>query len=313
MSNTISQWGLGTEIQVYENGSPVPYVILKKDSIGTVLLRALCSESRRMNPTNVSVYTGSEMDTYLSDETNGFVSRFDTNTKSALVMRSIPTYSHGDTECSYISRKCYLLSQGDMLGNTATALEPEASSVAALMIWKGKANPNAARITYTDAAPSSEVYWWLRSPRSAANFFTVHVNGTSDGNNATFSCGVRPALNVSNDTIVTVGDDNKIYLTPALTERYSVEFKTKVVEEAVRPSKARVTFNSQGLSNLSVKVCNNYGDINPTWVDATSQQQVTIPNASKETEKWQVGIWFYGDTTTSGYVDEPEINYLMEG
>ena len=108
MSSTISQLDLGTELYGRENGVPVPYVVLKKDRVGTVILRGLCSESKRMNPTNTAVYTDSEMDAYLSDETNGFMSRFDANTKSAIVTRSIPTYVTDDTECHYISRKCYL-------------------------------------------------------------------------------------------------------------------------------------------------------------------------------------------------------------
>ena len=313
MPSTISQLDLGTELYVRENGVPVPYVVLKKDIVGTVILRALCSESKRMNPTNTAVYTDSEMDAYLSDETNGFMSRFDANTKSAIVMRSIPTYATADTECHYISRKCYLLSQGDMFGSAATALEPEKSLAPVLAIWKGVNDLNTARVTYSDATPTSAVYWWLRSPYSAAVFYQVHASGISDYTYASSRYGVRPALNVSNDTIVTVGDDNKIYLTPDLAETHSVEFKVKVTEESLRPNKAKVNFTAEGLTNISVKVCNNYGDTNPVWVDATDQQQVILNNAAKETDKWQVGIWFYGETVASGYVEEPEVYYLVEG
>ena len=173
MPSTISQLELGSEIQVYENGNPVPYIVYKKDILGTVILRGMCSGSKRMNQTNTTVYTDSEMDAYLSDETNGFMSRFDANTKNALATRSISTYTYGDTECHYISRKCYLLSYGDMFGNRATALEPDVSQVASLMIWKGTADTNTARVAYSDSAPTSAVNWWLRSPCSATSFYFV--------------------------------------------------------------------------------------------------------------------------------------------
>lgn len=309
--STISQLDLGTEIQVYENENPVPYVLIKKDLQGCVVLRVDGSDVRRMNPTNTSVYENSEADVYLNDSETGFLSRFDADTYSCITARSISTHNYGDTESRSISRRCFLLSYGELFNNSATAVEPEIGTIPALMIFKQTSDLNTARIAQYGG---SAIGWWLRSPYPATGFYVVLNSGVINNYNAANTTNaLRPALNVLNNATVTVGADNKVYLTPTLSERRAVEFKAKVTEETVRPSKARVTFNSQGLSNLSVKVCNNYGDINPAWVDATSQQEVTIANASKETENWQVGIWFYGDTATSGYVEEPEINYLMEG
>ena len=118
MSRTISDLDLGTEITLQESGVDTSYILIRKDSYGCVLLRALCTSSRRMNPTNTAVYEGSEMDDYLVNEETGYLSRFDSNTIATLVSRSISTYNYGDTEYRSISRKCYLLSYGELHRST---------------------------------------------------------------------------------------------------------------------------------------------------------------------------------------------------
>jgi hypothetical protein len=114
---------------------------------------------------------------------------------------------------------------------------------------------------------------------------------------------------VAND--ITVGEaEGKIYLLPTLIETYPIEFTANIKHTALRPSKALVTFNADNLSNIAVKVCNNFGDTTPAWVDATEQQEVELPNTAKETSDWQIGVWFYGESTGYGFVDEPIVTYL---
>ena len=71
MSRTILDLNLGTEVWLHETISgveeSVPYILVKKDSQGGVLLRKNCSEKKRMNPTNTTVYDGCEADVYLND------------------------------------------------------------------------------------------------------------------------------------------------------------------------------------------------------------------------------------------------------
>lgn len=194
MSKTINQLDLGTPIYVEENGTPTEYVLVSKDEYGCVLLRGLAVIAKRMNATNVSVYEGCEMDVWLQDETNGFMSRFDDNTKMAIVSRSRPTFTSGDAECHYISRKCFLLTYGEAFGSSNKALEPLDPILAALMKWKGSSDLNSCRVTQGDNNPSS-VYWWLASAYSSSAFYYVNYYGTSNNYNASYGyVWTRPAL-----------------------------------------------------------------------------------------------------------------------
>lgn len=193
MSRTLGQLDLGTPVWIAENNVMHEYVLMSKDGAGCIMLRANAVEARRMNPTNVAVYEGSEMDNWLTDDQTGFLSRFDAATLAAIVSRTRPTYSYGDTECHYISRRAFLLTQGELFLSTPTALEPLKNITSSLMIWKGTDGSSTARIALNEEL--SAVYWWLSSPSSAAAFFYVNTNGTSNTNNATNTNNwARPAL-----------------------------------------------------------------------------------------------------------------------
>lgn len=261
-----------------------------------------------MNNKDTTNYTDCEMDRYLSsDSAGGFLSRFDSDTKAALVMRSISTFSYGDTHCHYISRKCYLPSYGQVFTNGQTALYPEKTIVPALMLGKRTLDSNSARIALETG--SSAANWWLRSPNSAAAYWHVNVSGGVGSFNASFT-GIwcRPVLSVASATIASDAGAGAIHLLPVTTTR-KVEFKALIGTSNLRPRKCLVQYVAQGLNNVSVKVCNNYSDTNPVWVDATSGGEVVLNNESKQTNQWQIGIHCYGETTTynPAYFKEPQI------
>lgn len=302
MSRTISDLELGTEITLQESGVDTSYILIRKDTHGCVLLRALCAGTRRMNPTNTTVYEGSEMDDYLVNGGTGFLSRFDSDTIATLVSRSISTYNYGDTEYRSISRKCYLLSYGELYRSTPSATEPDTSVLPALMIFKGTSDPNTARIS--SIGGHTAVTWWLRSPYSAAYFYRVGNNGASGNDNASYSYALRPALNVAPATIVSEIAD-KIYLVAPSDPIKKVQFHGKVLETQLRPKKVLVQYNAVNLSNITVEVTNNYGDPVPVWVDATGQIEVTLNNNEKQTTNWQLGVKCYGESYGYGYFEEP--------
>jgi hypothetical protein len=308
-SKTLIEYDYGTVINVNENGSPVEYVLISKDSNSCELLRVNAVVAKRMHSSNVSNYTDCEMDQYLSsDSAGGFLERFDSNTKSALVMRSISTYSYGDTECHYISRKCYLPSYGQCFLGTPTATEPDTTIVPELMIWKGTLDGNSARIA-KDNVGASAVYWWLRSPYSATAFWGVGSSGNTNSNGATGSGNwCRPVLSVASATIASDDGTGVIQLLPVATHR-EVAFEGLAGTSSQKPRKALVRYAAHGLTNLSVQVCNNYGDDNPVWEDATAGTVVTFSNETKQTPLWQVGIKCYGDTDgwSTGYFEEPTV------
>ena len=307
MSRTLGQLDLGTPVWIAENNVMHEYVLMSKDSSGCIMLRANAVEARRMNPTNVAVYEGSEMDSWLTDDQTGFLSRFDAATLAAIVSRTRPTYSYGDTECHYISRRAFLLTQGELFLSTPTALEPLKNITSSLMIWKGANDSFAARISLNEELLA--VSWWLSSPGSATNFFYVNTSGTSSTRSATdANYWARPALNVSADTIVSDEGADPIYLLPSGGYR-EVSFRGKVGEDTNRPSVAVVEYNAVNLYDVVVEVCNNYGDASPVWMPCTSGQQVTLANNSKQTETWQVGVRCYGKSQSYGYFDEPIVRW----
>lgn len=309
MSRTISDLDLGTEITLQESGVDTSYILIRKDSYGCVLLRALCAGNRRMNPTNTAVYEGSEIDDYLVNEETGFLSRFDSDTIATLASRSISTYNYRDTKYRSISRKCYLLSYGELFRSTPSATEPDTSVLPALMIFKGTSDPNMARISFIDG--HTAVRWWLRSPSSATNFYNVN-NGGASYDNASYSYALRPALNVAPATVVSEIAD-KIYLVAPSDPIKKVQFHGKVLETQLRPKKALVQYNAVNLDNITIEVTNNYGDPTPVWVDATGQTEITLANDEKQTTNWQLGVRCYGESYGLGYFEEPlTVRYLSE-
>lgn len=305
MSRTISQLDLGTSVYIEENGTPKEYILMKKDVDGCILLRAQALVARRINPTNVSNYENSEMDNWLINEETGFMSLFNTATKNAIISRSRPTYDSGDSECRWISRRAFLLTNGELSLSTPTALEPLTGLTPALMIWKGTSDANTGRIAKNEA--DQVVNWWLSSPNSAATVCCVLNNGTSFISNAS-NAGVwaRPALNVAPATIVSDEGADRIYLLP--TQEYrEVSFSGKALDVAERPKKALVEYNTSNLYDVSVEICNNYGDASPVWVPCTSGREVELTNTVKQTTNWQVGIRCYAKSSSYGYFEEPII------
>ena len=310
MSRTIADLPLGSVVVLLENGVNTNYILVNKDANGCELLRELALDTnRRMNPTNTTVYETSEMDAYLNNTETGFLSLFDAATLSAISARSISTFTVGDTEAHYISRRCYLPSYGAVFRTTPTELEPDASYLWALSYWKKTFDTNQMRIA--KKADKSAVGWWLRSPGSAANFYCVYNVGGSYTNSASVAGGVRPALNVAPATIVSDEGADIIYLLP--TERaQTVEFMGKLGDFNQKPTVGCTSVTSNNLTNVVIKVTNNYGDSVPTWQTVQDGVQFEFTNETKETENWQVGIWCYGEAVNLSWGSFEQPQMLVE-
>lgn len=308
MSRTIIDLNIGTEVWLHEtiNGveETVPYILVKRDSQGGVLLRKNCTEKKRMNLTNTTVYDGCEADVYLNDTETGFLSRFPAGELTCFQSRSISTFEYGDTVAHSISRRCYLLSQGEFFNSVPTVLEPEVGAIYSLLKYGKTFDFYSARVATLNG---TGVSWWLRTPSSDINFYAVNNGGTTISYNASHDgYALRPALNVAPTTIVSDEGADKIYLITDGVTRI-IDFDVKVLDLPNRPAKARVKYNANNLSNILVQVCNNYGDTNPDWVNATSMGEVTFTNTVKETADWQVGIRCYGESNGYGFIDEPDV------
>lgn len=312
MSRTIADLALGSVVVLLENGINTNYVLVNKDANGCELLRELVLDTnRRMNPTNTTVYETSEMDAYLNNAETGFLSLFDAATLSAISARSISTFTFGDTEAHYISRRCYLPSYGNMFLTVPTALEPDTSYLWGLSDWEKTFNTSQMRIAYN--AVNNTADWWLRSPISATSFYFVDGGGSGHEYVATGTIRVRPVLNVVPSTIVSDEGADTIYLLP--TERaQTVEFKGKLGETNQRPTFGCAHVFGTNLTNVVVQATNNYGDTVPVWQTVQNGVQFEFTNETKETENWQVGIRCYGEAAnlSQGYFEQPQMLVEVE-
>lgn len=304
---TINKVDIGSTVQVQEDGSTVNYILTRKDATSVELLREKCYSARRMNPTNTTVYDGSEMDAWLIDESAGFLSLFGSALRSNLVSKAISTFTYGDSECHYIYRKCFLYSYGDMFMTTPDVLYPEVKAFFPLMMHQNTLDQNTARIA-TDAN-STAVHWWLRSPSSATQFRIVVNSGSAsnyDASNTGRWC--RPVLSVAPDTVAGIDDAGLVSLLPEERPRV-VEFKGKLSEFAQVPKYGCIQVTSNNLGSLAFAATNNYGDSNPVWQTVQNGVQFEFENTEKTTANYEVGIHCYGVAPVgeTGYFEQPQM------
>ena len=314
MSETaISNIALGKVIKVPKNGVDTDFLVAKRDEQGTVLLELVCSEQKRMHSENVSNYSGCEMDLYLQDETTGYLSQFSDAVKSCIVARNITTFNYGDTDPTTISRKAFVPSRGDLDAMDPTTLEPDAANGMLRCFYEHYSttqNANEIRKGYNSL--NSAVSWWLRSPYSTTNFYYVNNNGVLNYGSASYTGSwLRAALNVANATLV-VAEGDTLRLNPEGLSYYPVEFDFKIGESIARPRFVAVQYNEENLYDVKVEICNNYGDEEPVWQDATSQDQIELLNTSKETANWQIGIRCFGKSEFDGHFNEPTVKILTD-
>ena len=301
-NQTIADLALGSTIYLYENGEPTEYFIAEHGTNETTIVRGLLYNVRRMNATNVATYNGCEMDVWLSDISSGFLSVFDTATRSAFTAKTIKVQDIDQGAVIELARTAFLLSCSE-LGYGASPDEGN-SMMTAFEAYTGLAG-NSARISYNSAAAAQ--YWWLRSPSSATQFRGVHTNGTLSVFNASISnVWVRPALSVANATSVSDDTEETIYLLPDPNKKYtSVDGVMIVGTTSSRPSKARLIIPVNNLYDTELYVSNNAGDANPVWVACTNGGTCTLANTTKETTDWTLGVKMYGKSGGRGSFGEP--------
>ena len=324
MSRTLADLTAGTLIYVDETVSGetkhVPYIYLGVDDNGNGrLLRQYAPLAKRMNATNIASYAGCEMDVWLENDTDGFLSRFDAATKNALVQTAIKyvdyTQSAGGTaQVLQISRRCFLLSYSEEgYGNDAAGNEGS-SFLPTLKAFTGLTNDNQARITYGETNGQA-VGAWMRSAYSATNFRSVSTVGSAGNGNASSAYSwPRPALSVAPATIVSDEGADVIFLLPdGRRTTWNVNVAFSLGESAERPAEAKVELGEVGITASTVDVCNNYGDAAPAWVRCDETGYAEMPNAAKETTNWNIGIKIAAEgNTPESYIGEPIVTVAVE-
>lgn len=309
MPRTIAELTAGEKVYLDETVdgavSHVPYIYLGQDDSGNcIILREVAAIAKCMHSSNVAVYDGCEADVWLEDEDAGYLSRFDAATRAALVSTQIKCNIITTGEIGVIARRCFLLSYTEL--GYATTPDEGASYLAALQTATGKTGNNA-RIAYSSTAAA--VSWWLRSAYSEAQFRFVYTNGSAFSSNAT-NAGywLRPALSVAPATIVSDGTEDTIYLLPDSAKTYrEVDAVVYVGSSDKRPKRARVMVNAVNCTSLQLRVSNNAKDASPTWVTVANGGTVELPNTTKTTDAWELGVKIYATSGGRAEIGEPVV------
>ena len=217
----ISDLAVGSTVKIAVNGTLRDFLIVHQglpsslydDSCnGVWLLMKDIYENRQWHSLNVNDYANSTIHSYLNST---FLAMFDSNIQKAIKQVKLPYRAgsgYGKTVTSGangLSAKIFLLSSTEV--NLVHGYEPT-NEGACLSYFSGTAQNGAdtKRVAYLSGSAAA---WWLRSPY--CNFYYgsqsalyVDSNGNWRYNDCSNSRGVRPALILPSDTLVS--DDGTI-------------------------------------------------------------------------------------------------------
>lgn len=306
MSRTIADLTAGTIIYLDETVdgtlSHVPFIYLGQDDSGNCrILRQYAAVAQKMNSTNEATYDGCLADTWLNNETDGYLSRFDGATRLSFVATQIKINSISTSTVGTIARRCFLLSESEV-GNTTTPDEGT-SILDVLKTVANTTNADTARITYKESL--SAVSWWLRSAASKAQFRVVNRGNVISGN-AISTAWLRPALSVAPATIVSDQGEDTIYLLPDSSKLYrEIDATIYCGSSTARPKKARAIVPATNCSLFELQISNNAKDDTPVWVSAQNNVAVDLSNKTKTTENWEIGVKIYAQSGGKALIGEP--------
>lgn len=281
------------------------YWPIRKDSDGVVLLRAEALAARRINPTNVAAYIDSEMDTWLNNADDGYLSYFDAKMQACIIPTQIKVKPYDSTDVTEIARQAFLFSESEVIA--AGGAEGD-SILSVLKTHRDNTTDDyTARIAYNSAG--SVAFWWLRSAGSAEQMRFVSYNGSVISVNASYAgyCP-RPAFKVQNGTMVSDLGEDTIYILPDATRLYrELEYVVVCGETDARPKKAKVEVEITNATETKIYLSNNAGDAAPAWAECQNGVAIETPNKTKETDKWQLGVKIYAKSGGRAVCGEPAV------
>ena len=297
MSRTISQLTAGTEIFIDETVNSttehIPYIYLGLDASGkAIALRRYVEHTGKMDSSSGD-YGTSECDAWLNNTSTGFLSRFDASTLNALDNTSISYVNYkglDDTvQLITIARKCFLLSQTEY-GNTATSAGSEGSSyVDVLKAFYNTTSADTSRIART--TNQTDRNQWTRSSASTSLYRIVLNTGkfnTLGQANTTYY--FRPALSINPNTIVSDEGAESIFLLPdGRITTWGVEAQMSLGKTNSMPIQCKLVVPTDIVDTMQCWVCNNYGDVSPTWVPCTNGGVATF-GTTKTADDWELGV-----------------------
>lgn len=267
----------------------VAYWPIRKDADGVVLLRKnVLDEQRKMSTTDEATYINNLVDTWLNDETAGYLSYFDEKMRACIISSSVKIKPYNSDVVTEIARQVYLLS-----GDEVKTGGVEGDSILPMLkAHTGETSDNDARKAYN--ANGSAVAWWLRDAVNPNQFHYVYSFGDIGTYNADGVISVRPVFKVANNTLVSDKTADTIYILPDASAPYrELRFTAFLGGAAKRPKRAKVQVSFTGASAQTIQISNNAKDANPAWVTCNVDEVVELPNAEKITDLWELGVKIY--------------------
>lgn len=204
---------IGQTIKLNLNGTPwewlvvhqgLPSDIYDASCNGTWLLLKDIYEKRKWHSSNVNKLESSEIHSYLNGD---FQNLFDSNIKGAIKQVKIPYRKNGGSGgtdqvlANGLSAKIFLLSGYEVGGTTSISKYFPVDGVK-LDYFDANSEGNSKRIANFNGSATN---WWLRSQdtQGNGNVWRVANNGVFGRSSASTSYGIRPAIILPSDMLVT--------------------------------------------------------------------------------------------------------------
>lgn len=210
----ISDLAVGSTVKIVVNGTLRDFLIVHQglpssmydeSCNGTWLLMKDIYENRVWQSGNIDKYESSDIHAYLNST---FLNLFDSNIKDAIKQVKIPYRNNGgsggtnQSGANGLSCKIFLLS-GYEVGWTSSDNQYFPQDGAKLSYFESGTGTSAnnKRIAKLNGSATG---WWLRSPYTSSTSFVWYVYSVGDynGNSASVSYGIRPALVLPSNTLV---------------------------------------------------------------------------------------------------------------
>lgn len=202
-----SSLAVGTTVKLMEGGTAVEYLVANQgipsnsslydaSCDGTWLLRKVIHSNRAWNSSDSNVYASSAINTWLNGT---FFNMLGSAEQAAIKQVKIPYCVGGgnstiNSGTNGLSVKAFLLG-GYEMGWTSSYNQYFPQDGAKLSYFESGTGTSAnnKRIANLNGSAS---YWWLRSPYTqyTNQVWFVLSNGGCNGNRASYSSGIRPAL-----------------------------------------------------------------------------------------------------------------------
>lgn len=306
---------VGSKVQLKLGGVKKNFIIVHKgkpsslydDSCnGVWLLQEDIQETRQWQSTNVNKLESSEIQAYLNST---YLALFDANIQAQIKQVKIPYRQNGGSGgtdrsgANGLSCKIFLLSAREV-GFSDTYIPNDGAKLDYFNSGNGTDTKRVAKYN------GSATYWWLRSPSADDTSYVWNVNSAGQYFNsvANYTCGVRPALVLPTDLLVS--DDGTVTTNTAPTTPGSI-----TVPESIQGGSTITvswTASTDAQNNLEGYVVERSTNGGTSWSQIYQGSALSATNtvpAGTQTVMYRVKA-YDSDGLSSGYKTSGQITVI---